>query len=130
MGYHFWGDGLLTLSPTVTLPPQCPPPFQLYFKDDQSSAGFLVLEKGITLSKLNPWIPLDPGSGICNRFFSGSRISDPGSRISDPGSRISDPGSRILNLYFGELSDNFLGEKFYNSLKIGPNFFFSISKLK
>jgi hypothetical protein len=31
------------------------------------------------------------GSGIQNRFFSGSQISDPGSRISDPGSRIPRP---------------------------------------
>ncbi len=34
-----------------------------------------------------------------------------------------DPGSRIPNPYFWELSDNFLGKKFYNSLKICPNFF-------
>jgi hypothetical protein len=38
---------------------------------------------------------LTPGSGIRNRFFSGSQSSDLGSRISDPGSRIPDPGSRI-----------------------------------
>jgi hypothetical protein len=50
-----------------------------------------------------------PGSGIRNRFFSGSRISDPGSRIPTP--------------YFLKLSDKFLGKKFYNSLKTGPNFF-------
>ena len=49
----------------------------------------------------------DPGSGI--GFFSGSRISYPGSRIRTP--------------YFLELSDKFLGKKFYNSLKTGPNFF-------
>ncbi len=47
---------------------------------------------------------LTPGSGIRNRFFP-------------------DPGSRILNPYFWEFSDNFLGKKFYNSMKIGPNFF-------
>ena len=46
------------------------------------------------------------------RFFTGSWISDP-----DPGSRIPDLGSRILNLYFWELSDNFLDKQFYNSLK-------------
>ncbi len=34
-----------------------------------------------------------------------------------------DPGSHIPNPYFWELSDNFLGKKFYNALKIGPNFF-------
>ena len=33
-------------------------------------------------------------------------------------------GSRIPNPYFWELSDNFFGKKFYNSWKIGPNFFF------
>ncbi len=45
-----------------------------------------------------------PGSGIWNRFF-----PNPGSRISKP--------------YYCELSDNFLGKKFYNSLKIGTIFF-------
>ncbi len=50
---------------------------------------------------------LTRGSGIRNRFFSGSQISD--------------HGSRIPNTYFLELGDNFLGKKFYNSLKIGPN---------
>jgi hypothetical protein len=54
---------------------------------------------------------LDPGSGI--GFF-----------------RIPDLGSRIPRPYFEELFENFLGNKFYNSLKIGPNFFFSTSKLK
>ncbi len=53
---------------------------------------------------------LTPGSGSRNRFFQ------------DPGSRIPDLGSRILNPYFLELSDNFLGKKFYNSLKTDPNF--------
>ncbi len=69
--------------------------------------------------------PLDPGSGIRDPewVFSGSRISDPASRISDPGSRIPRP-------YFEELFDNFFGKKFYNSMKIGPIFFFSTSKLK
>ncbi len=41
----------------------------------------------------------------------------------DPGSKIGFFGSRIPNPYFWELSDNFLGKKFYTSLKIGPNFF-------
>ncbi len=41
-----------------------------------------------------------------------------------------DPGSRILNPYFWELSDNFLGKKFYNSLKIGPDFFLAHIKNK
>jgi hypothetical protein len=48
---------------------------------------------------------LTPGSGIRNRFF-----PDTGSRIPDP------------KPIFWEFSDNFLGKKFYNSLKIGPNF--------
>ncbi len=51
-----------------------------------------------------PFWPLDPGSGI--GFF-----------------RILDPGFRIPNPYFWELSDNFLGKKFYNSLKIDIKFF-------
>ncbi len=52
----------------------------------------------------DPWIR-DPGSGI--GLF----------RIPDPRSLIPDPG------YFWELSDNFLGKKFHNSLKFDPNFF-------
>jgi hypothetical protein len=54
---------------------------------------------------------LTPGSGIQNleKIFSGSRIPNP---------------------YFWELSDNFLGKKFYTSLKIGPTFFFNIPKIK
>jgi hypothetical protein len=51
----------------------------------------------------------DPGSGL--GFFSGSRIPDP-------------------NPYFLELSDKFLSEKFYNSLKTGPNFFLQNLKNK
>ncbi len=48
-----------------------------------------------------------------------------------PGSGIGffpDPGSP--NPYFWELSDNFWGKKFYNSLKIGLNFFLDNSKTK
>ena len=48
----------------------------------------------------------------------------------DPGSRISDPGSWIPRPYFEELFDNFVGKKFYNSLKIGPNFFLQHIKNK
>jgi hypothetical protein len=69
----------------------------------------------------------DPGSGI---GFSGSRIPDLGSRIPDLGSRIPDPGSRIPIPYFLVLFDNFFGKKFYNSLKIGPNFFLQHFKAK
>ncbi len=58
----------------------------------------------------DPWIR-DLGSGI--GFF-----------------RIPDLGSRIPNPYFWELRDNFLGKKFYNSLKIGPNFFLQHFKNK
>jgi hypothetical protein len=50
-----------------------------------------------------------PGSKIQNRFFSRSRISTP---------------------YFLKLSDKFLGKKFYNSLKTGPNFFLQHLKNK
>jgi hypothetical protein len=55
-----------------------------------------------------------------------SSVADP-----DPGSGIGffpDLGSRIPTPYFLELSDKFLGKKCYNSLKTGPNFFFSIKK--
>ncbi len=49
----------------------------------------------------------------------------------DPGSgAFLTPGSGIPNPYFGELSDNVLGKKFYNSLKIGPNFFLQHFKNK
>ena len=55
---------------------------------------------------------LDPGSGAFSTL-------DP-----DPGSGIGffpDPGSQ--SHIFLELSKKFLCKKFYNSLKIGPNFF-------
>ncbi len=52
-----------------------------------------------------PFWPLDPGSGI------GSRRSDP-------------------KPIFWELIDNFLDKKFYNSLKIGPNYFLQHFKNK
>jgi hypothetical protein len=49
----------------------------------------------------------------------------------DPGSGIGFfSGYRIPNLYFSELSDRFLGKKFYNSLKTGPNFFIQHFKNK
>ncbi len=51
---------------------------------------------------------LTPGSGIRNRVFP------------DPGSRIPDPKPIFLRAYS---SDNFLSKKFYNSLKMGPDFF-------
>jgi hypothetical protein len=58
---------------------------------------------------------------------------DPGSGAfltldQDPGSGIGFSGSRIPAPYFLELSDKFLGKKFYNSLKTGPNFFSSAFK--
>jgi hypothetical protein len=58
-----------------------------------------------------------------SRILSLFSVADP-----DQGSRIRclfDPGPRsgIPTPYFLELSDNFLGKKFYNSLKTGPNFF-------
>ncbi len=56
---------------------------------------------------------LTPGSGIRNRFFSGSWISDPGSQ-----NRIIESLVTIFWL------------KFYNSLKIGPNFFLQHFKTK
>jgi hypothetical protein len=65
----------------------------------------------------------DTGSGIrC--------IFDPW--IRDPDRFFPDPGSRNPNTYFWEHIDNFLGKKFYNSLKIqtGPNFFLQHFKNK
>jgi hypothetical protein len=50
-----------------------------------------------------------PGSGIRNRF-------------------ITDSGSQTP--YFLELNDKFLGKKFYNSLKTGPNLFLQHLKNK
>jgi hypothetical protein len=58
----------------------------------------------------DPWIQ-DPGSGM-GLFW------------------IPDLGSRIPNSDFLDLSDNFLGEKFHNSLKFGPNFFLEQLKNK
>ncbi len=56
---------------------------------------------------------------------------DPGFGIRDPVPFWPlDPGSRIPNSYFWELSDNFLGKKFYNSLEFGPNFFLQQFKNK
>jgi hypothetical protein len=52
-----------------------------------------------------------PGSGIRNRFFP-------------------DSGSRIPHPYFFELSDKFLGKKFYNSIiENSPKFFFFKNKI-
>ncbi len=52
---------------------------------------------------------------------------DPGSGAFRPWTWIRDleqvfSGSQIPTPYFLELSDKFLGKKFYNSLKTGPNF--------
>jgi hypothetical protein len=66
----------------------------------------------------------------CLLNFNSVADPDPGSgafltRDPDPGSGIGffpDLGSRIPTPYFLELSDKFLGKKFYNSLKTGPNF--------
>ncbi len=57
--------------------------------------------------------PLDPGSGIRNRFFP------------DPGFRIPDPKLIFLRAWW-----QFIEQKFYNSLKIGPNFFLQHFKNK
>jgi hypothetical protein len=76
--------------------------------------------------------------GVCLVRKSSVNDPDPGSDgffdpwIRDPkwvfsGSRISDPGNQT---HIRELSDNFLGKKFYNSLKIGPNFFLQHFKNK
>ncbi len=59
---------------------------------------------GSGIQDLVPFWPLDPGSGM--GFF-----------------WIPDLGSQIPTPYFEELFDNYFGKNFYNSLKIGPNFF-------
>ncbi len=68
----------------------------------------------------------DPGLGI--RCLFDPWIRDPGSGMGF--FRIPDLGSRIPRPYFEELIDNFFGKKFYNSLKIGPNFFLQHFKTK
>ncbi len=82
-------------------PPLCIRP-PLMRKDE---AMFLILY----ISVADP----DPGSGAFLTSGSGSGIRN---RL------FPDLGSRIPNPYFWELSDNFWGKKFNNSLKIGPNF--------
>ena len=76
------------------------------------------------LSKIWLW---DPRSGIRKKT-----IPDPGSRgQKGTGSRIRIRNTvRIPNPYFWEFNDNYLGNKFYNSLKIGPKFFLQHSKTK
>ena len=56
----------------------------------------------------------DPGSGAFLTLGPGKAFS----------------GSRIPTPYFVELSDKFLGKKFYNSLKTDPNFFLQLFKNK
>jgi hypothetical protein len=68
---------------------------------------------------------LTPGSGIGIGFF---RIPDLGSWISDTGYWILDLGSQTH--IFENLVTIFLSKKFYNSLKIGPNFFLQHFKNK
>jgi hypothetical protein len=62
----------------------------------------------------------------------GSEIRDPGwvkISVADPRSSASlTPGSGIPNPYVLELSDNFLGKKFYNSLKLAQIFFSTFRK--
>ncbi len=64
-------------------------------------------------------------------YFKRKQLSGFGSGIRDPVPlKALYPGSRIPNPNFWELSDHFLGKKFYNSLKIGPNFFIQHFKNK
>ncbi len=63
-----------------------------------------------------------------NEDFFSVAVPDPGSRIGF--FRIPDLGSRIPNPYFWEISDRFFVKKFYNSLKIGLNFFLQHFKNK
>jgi hypothetical protein len=64
------------------------------------------------------------GSGIRCLFEPG--IQDPEKVFS--GSRISDPGSQ--DHIFKSFFEKIFGKKFYNSLKIGPNFFLQHFKTK
>jgi hypothetical protein len=72
---------------------------------DPGSGAFLILDP-------------DPGSGIWCLFDPGPGSGIRNSFFRDLGSRIPDPTP-----YFLELSDKFLGKKFYNSLKTSPIFF-------
>ncbi len=74
-------------------------------------------------SKLNFYVAEMTQVRKANIFCS---VADQRSRIRclfDPWTRIQDLGSQIPTPYFLELSDKFLGKKFYNSLKTVPKFF-------
>jgi hypothetical protein len=88
-----------------------------------------VGEQGILFSKKDGSSQCcGSGSGIRDRVLFDPWIRNPGSGIGF--FRIPDLGSRIPRPYFQELFDNFFGKKFYNSLKIGPNFFLQHFKAK
>jgi hypothetical protein len=78
-----------------------PPPHPLFYCSFVQCKCFSIAPS-VADTGSGAFLTPGPGSGIWNRFFSGSRIPNP---------------------YFLELSDKFLGKKFYNSLKTGPNFF-------
>jgi hypothetical protein len=70
----------------------------------------------------------DPDPGSVAFLTLGSGIRNTGRFFPDPGSGITDPGSRTQN--FESLVTIFLGIKFYDSFKIGPNFFLNNFKNK
>jgi hypothetical protein len=87
---------------------------------------------GSEVAKITFWPPFSTVLWMRIEYESGSsilgRVADPG-----PGSGaflIPDLGSWIPTPYFLELSDKFLGKKFYNSLKTGPNIFLKYLKIK
>ncbi len=121
--------GLRPLISLAGLRPRPPPP-------PPSSCFSFSSTSTFTASPFTAW---GEGRGVLQTYCR-KRISvadpDPGSgAFLTPGSRIGffpdpDLGSRIPNPYFWELSDNFLGKKFYDSLKIGPSFFLQHFKNK
>ncbi len=106
---YFWGQFGACLVPDFQSWSEFAKPFESGTIRDKKHCFKPLLR--IRIRDPVPFWPLDSGSEIRNRFFP-------------------DPGSRIPNPYFWEFSDNFLGKKFYNSLKIGPNFFLQHFKTK
>ena len=102
----------------------------------------------LNLDELQKWNWLSPTCSLhlwsvptlkaCSTLYSSVADPDPGSGAfltPRPGSgigffRVPDLGSRIRNPYFWELSDTFLGKKFYNFLKTGQQIFLQHFKNK
>jgi hypothetical protein len=90
--------------------------YRLYYRYVSKSGRFFLLKSRKHIPHVHNGSVADPDPG------SGAFLTPvPGSGIRN--SFFPDPRSRILTPYFLELNDKFLGKKFYNSLKTGPNFF-------